>query len=526
MKTIIISFTFLWAVSSAAASSLYKVIYKKGNVQMTRADETRKIFKGDFLIAKDLVETGSKSMVILGFGEGYMSRLKLGEASKLSLDGLEQDPDDKFEDKTYFSLKSGNILVNYLNKKKDKNRLKVRTKTAAMGVRGTEFFIHTTEDGQTLVAVRSGVVLARHRDKKIGIPLTAEEGVVFTESGSSAKLNPPEWYKEINWEVASAGKKLEELMHSDGIKGVTIERVVSRIISVKGSNVDSLSLDDKESQGLQEKCKKGLASACTDLGLFLLRNGKIKETKPLVLSLFQKACDLKDARGCVWVGRTEFEFGDKDLGKGHIKKLCEGKNAYACYSMWELEKAWGSADEAQRYYKLSLSIMHNIEDFDKAFSEFEQACLTENKEACLNLAILSENLDKQTKAKELYLKACDMGSGAACSNLGFVYQGKADLESANKFYTKACFLDEAVGCYNLACLHAKNKKFDLSKQYLRMAVIGGYNDWPHINRDEDLASLRKDSSYKSFVKEIKDEVSADKAESKKESVKKQLKNKN
>jgi TPR repeat protein len=498
-----------------AGNNLYKVIFKKGDVQMTRAGETRKIFKGDFLIAKDLVETKGKSMVILGFGESYMSRMKISESTKLNIDGLAQDPDDKYEEKSYFSLKAGNILVNYINKKKDKNRLKVKTKTASMGIRGTEFFIHTTQDGQTLVAVKSGVVLAKHKDKNIGIPLTFKEGVVFTESGSSGKLNPPTWYKEINWDVSSAGKKLEDLMHKDGINRVTIERVVSRIISVKGGNVDNLSLDDKSSQALQKECKEGVAKACTDLALFLLRNGKIEETKPLVLSLFQKACDLKDARGCVWVGRTEFEFGDKKLGKGHILKLCEGKNAYACYSMWELEKAWGSEDEAQKYYKLSLSIMHNIEDFDKVFAEFEEACLTENKEACLNLAILSENLNKKMKAKELYLKGCDMGSGAACSNLGYMYQGDKNMGDANKYYTKACFLDEAIGCYNLACLHAKNNKNELSKQYLRMAIIGGYNDWAHINRDTDLAGLRKDSSYKKFVEEVKSEVTGKKKDTKK-----------
>ncbi len=514
MKAFLIVIISVLTAPAFSGNQLYKVIFKKGDVEMTRSGETRKIFKGDFLIAKDLLKTKNKSMVILGFGEGYVSRLKLGESSELNIDGIAQDPDDKFEEKSYFSLNVGNILVNYLNKKKDKNRLKVKTKTASMGVRGTEFFIHATQDGQTLVAVKSGVVLAKHKDKNIGIPLTSKEGVVFNEDGSSAKLNPPSWYKEINWDVNSSGKKLEDLMHSEGIKRVTIERVVSRIISVNSKNVNDLSLDDKASQALQKKCQEGVASACTDLGLFLLKNGKIEETKPLVMSLFQKACNLKDSRGCVWVGRTEFEFGDKKLGKGHILKLCNEKSAYACYSMWELEKAWGSEDEAQKYYKLSLSIMHNIENFDETFKAFEEACIAEKKEACLNLAILSENLNRQTKAKELYLKACDMGSGAACSNLGFAYQQQKNLAKASKFYTKACFLDEAVGCYNLACLHSKGKKNELSKQYLRMAIIGGYDDWAHINRDSDLSGLRKDPTYKKFIEEVKAEVKGEKKDKK------------
>jgi TPR repeat protein len=104
----------------------------------------------------------------------------------------------------------------------------------------------------------------------------------------------------------------------------------------------------------------------------------------------------------------------------------------------------------------------------------------------------------------MYTKSCDLGSGAGCSNLGYIMQTQGKLKEANKFYTKACFLDEAVGCYNLACLYSKDKKLDLSKQYLKMAVNGGYNDWAHISSDADLAALRSSSDYERFVKELKE----------------------
>jgi TPR repeat protein len=502
--TILLGWFLLGVLSSAQAMpDLYKVVYRKGDVSMTRSGESRKIFKGDFLIGKDLIKTGPSSMVIVGFGQGYQSRMKIGPGTELALEGKVADPDDNHEEKTSFFIKLGNILVDYVNKDKDKNKLKVRTRTAAMAVRGTEFFIHTTADGQTLVAVKSGVVLAKHNDKVSGIPLTSEEGVVFTSDGGSGKLNPPEWYKEINWQVDSLNKELKDLLHKDGIDKVILNDVVSRVITVKADSVDKLALEG-EPKKWQKECEEGKGEQCTLLALYLLRNGKIQETKTLVQALFDRACKNGAQRGCVWLGRVEFEFGDKDKGKGHIKKLCEEKDAYACYSMWELEKAYGSGDLAEGYRKQAVSIMHNLPDFDKTFSMFEEACLTEDKDACLNMGILSEQLNKKEKARELYTKACNLGSGAGCSNLGYIFQEDGKLKEANKNYMKACFLYEAVGCYNLACLYSKDKKVELSKQYLKMAVMGGFTDWQHIEGDSDLAYLRSQSDYQEFSKTLKE----------------------
>jgi len=497
-----------------AAPDLYKVILKKGSVKMTRQGETRSVFKGDFLLGKDLLETGNDGLVVLGFGEGYASRMKVGPVSELELEGKKQDPENNYEEKTYFFLRLGNILVNYINKNKDKNKLEVQTKSASMAVRGTEFFIHTTADNQTLVAVRSGVVLARHAEKSSGIPLTAEEGVVFTAEGGSGKLNPPSWYKEVNWELSATSKKLEDLIHGEGISKVTLDNVVSKVIHVDAKSVDKLDLKANEAKKWQKECGEGNGESCSELALYLLKNGKISETKPLVMSLFNKGCKLKDARACVWVGRVEYEFGDKDAGKGHILKLCEAKNAYGCFSMWEIEKGFGSADMAQKYRKEAVSIMHGLKDFDAVFSQFEEGCETENKEACLNLGILSEELNRPSKAKEMYQKGCDMGSGASCSNLGFLFQRDGLEVKADKNYTKACFLDEAVGCYNLACSYSKKQKLNLSKQYLRMAIMGGYKDWGHISGDSDLTKLRKDPSYETFINGLKSEVNKPKEKKK------------
>ncbi|MCR9205100.1 MAG: hypothetical protein NXH75_11010, partial [Halobacteriovoraceae bacterium] len=172
-------------------------------------------------------------------------------------------------------------------------------------------------------------------------------------------------------------------------------------------------------------------------------------------------------------------------------------------------------DEAEKYRKKAVSLMHNLNNFDETFAQFEEACDTEDPTACLNMGILSEQLGKTSKSQELYTKACDLGSGAACSNLGLLFQETGKIKEANKQYTKACFLDEAVGCYNLACLFSKDKKVQLAKQYLKMAVIGGYTDWDHINSDGDLQSLRAATDYKTFYSELKKSAEPKQPEKKK-----------
>lgn len=515
MKAFITMILLVFLTSTQAMPDLYKVVYRKGDVKMTRGgEEPRKILKGDFLIAKDLVQTSSQAIVILGFGENYQSRMKIGPNSQIELEGQVMDEDDQNEEKTFFFVKVGNILINYINKDKQKNKLKVRSRTASMAVRGTEFFAHVTPDGQTLVAVREGVVLAKHNDKVAGIPLTSEEGVVFTKDGGSGKLNPPSWYKEINWELEDFNQKLEFFIHGGGIEKVSLNEVVSKVLNIQAASYDKMKLDG-EPKKWQEKCEKDDPQSCTRLGLYLMKNGKISEVKGIVQSLFDRACKLKEARGCVWLGRVEYEFGNKDAGMGHIQKYCDSDDAYACYSLWEIMKATEQDDLAEKYRKKAVSLMHNLTNFDETFAQFQEACDTEDPTACLNMGILSEQLGKTSKSQELYTKACDLGNGAACSNLGLLFQESGKTKEANKHYTKACFLDEAVGCYNLACLFSKDNKLTLAKQYLKMAVIGGYTDWDHISSDGDLQSLRTSKDYQTFYQDLKKSAEPKQPEKKK-----------
>jgi tetratricopeptide (TPR) repeat protein len=53
--------------------------------------------------------------------------------------------------------------------------------------------------------------------------------------------------------------------------------------------------------------------------------------------------------------------------------------------------------------------------------------------------------------------------------------------------------------YNLACSLALLARLDEALEALRRAIELGYDDWEHLERDEDLANLRTLAAYESVV---------------------------
>lgn len=496
-------FLFLFIVSSTAfAQDLYKVFFLKGQVEMERNGTKRSVLAGDYLLAGDKISTGEKSLALLSFGDGLKSKLKLTQNTDVVLEGIKKDKTDNNKEKTNFFINTGSVVIDFLNKDKIKKGLNIKTKTAAMGIRGTMFFVHVTSDNTTLVAVHNGVVLAKHSKQSTGVPLTSKEGIIFKENGASDKLSNPSWYSQINWKLNPPAKAIEELLHGEKIRSFSEGIVTDNFLNTKGKNLDELKFG-KDQDLLKKKCDKEDAKSCTDLALYILKIEKIEDAKPIVMSLFQKACRLKDPKACVWTGRVEFEFGNKEKATNYMDKLCDYKNAYSCYTMWEVKKIQGDEAAANKYYKKSLELIHKIDNFEEAIADFKSGCDSKQSSSCTNLAILMENIGREKEAMELNKKACDMSDGVGCVNLGYAHQQKGENDQAFDYYQKACFVNEYVGCYNLACLYSKKKNEKLSAQYLKMSIIGGFNDWAHIEKDSDLVFLRSTQIYQSIKGEFK-----------------------
>lgn len=93
-------------------------------------------------------------------------------------------------------------------------------------------------------------------------------------------------------------------------------------------------------------------------------------------------------------------------------------------------------------------------------------------------------------------------SGKAYYELGNVYMDKKQYDKALSAYDLAenlNFQPFSKILYNKSCVYSLQKEVELSGQYLEYALQAGYNNLDHIDKDADLAELRKSEHFKPAV---------------------------
>lgn len=93
-------------------------------------------------------------------------------------------------------------------------------------------------------------------------------------------------------------------------------------------------------------------------------------------------------------------------------------------------------------------------------------------------------------------------SGKAYYELGNVYMDKKQYDKALNAYNLAenlNFQPFSKILYNKSCVYSLQKEVELSGQYLEYALQAGYNNLDHIDKDADLAELRKSEHFKPAV---------------------------
>ena len=86
--------------------------------------------------------------------------------------------------------------------------------------------------------------------------------------------------------------------------------------------------------------------------------------------------------------------------------------------------------------------------------------------------------------------------------LGNSFLKDKNYKKAEEHYLKALEIgpEEFIAMYNLACIYSLQKKNDLAIQWLQKAVDAGYDDFPWMEKDEDLDNIRNDARYKEIVR--------------------------
>ena len=138
-----------------------------------------------------------------------------------------------------------------------------------------------------------------------------------------------------------------------------------------------------------------------------------------------------------------------------------------------------------------------------AFLENEVKFIEEANKLYLNGVDAFKN-KKNLDSADYYLRQSILKepSGKAYYELGNVFMDQKKYDEALNAYDLAENLDfQPISkiLYNKSCLYSLQENVEMSGQYLEYALQAGYNNLDHIDKDEDLAELRKSRLFKPAI---------------------------
>ncbi|MEK7449144.1 MAG: hypothetical protein AAB019_06640 [Planctomycetota bacterium] len=121
-----------------------------------------------------------------------------------------------------------------------------------------------------------------------------------------------------------------------------------------------------------------------------------------------------------------------------------------------------------------------------------------------NLSSANFSKDFEMALYESVVKANDRNRDALVC-LGYLYtkeglHAKA-LEIDKKLVTVSP--EDAICHYNMTCSYSNLNMLDEAFKSLEMAVLLGYSDFHHMEKDPDLRNLRNDPRYQQFIQKLK-----------------------
>lgn len=190
---ILVLFIFLFSTSLFAKSG--KIIFVKGVV---KDGKSKTLKKGQAVSVGDKIIAGKKSIAVIQLPHG--NKVKIGAESELIIKAIPE----KKSGTTKLTLLSGNSFIKVLKgklRKGQKSKLTLRTRTAAMGVRGTEFFASYGSGKDVWMCVNEGTVSVRSKDEKKATLVNEGEGIVIKNGTSTSKPKPLAWTRKLNWNM-------------------------------------------------------------------------------------------------------------------------------------------------------------------------------------------------------------------------------------------------------------------------------------------------------------------------------------
>lgn len=189
-------------VHSNVSPTTITAVKVKGDVTLEAGDKTFKVKEGQIIKDSVSLSTAQDAILILGYGEGFSSKIKIGPNSKLDLTRYKL-PGSFSGQGVHLDLSSGRLLLKIFNPSGQKV-VRVKTPNFSMGIKETTSIVETFNDN-SLLLVKEGTVEVEAEGKT----RLAKAGSGFL-SNNGAEIKPIQIknYK-VDWDVESMAVKTQ-----------------------------------------------------------------------------------------------------------------------------------------------------------------------------------------------------------------------------------------------------------------------------------------------------------------------------
>lgn len=216
-----------------------KFIATQGDVKVLRAGGEKPFpaFKGMGLTQGDTVVTGKDGQATLEVAED--KEMKIAKNTRLMISELVQSLQDN-ADKTSFYLKAGQVYTNVKKTLAPGAKYEIRTPTAVMGVRGTQFFVNLSNGLAQVVTLEGQVTVT------ISQQVTGDDGTVTTQN-VEIQVQPNQIFVQSGSETGPTQYNLETITSNDNLSLFVLE-TLQEINEQQPGLIDAQLLEDLAEQ--------------------------------------------------------------------------------------------------------------------------------------------------------------------------------------------------------------------------------------------------------------------------------------
>jgi len=224
------------------------VIKIKGNALRGHEGQKRPLRPGETITMPMTIYTASDSQVILGYGENYASKIKIGPLTTMDLTRLSTNQNE-LNDSLYVYIHKGIVLFKIFNPQK-KKVLQVKTSTMSMGIRGTTFAVESAKDKSILLVHEGAVEVLSSKSK----PEMAHAGQGFEAQHENRLKEVSASDYKIDWSFEGDVSSTSHSTTMSGSSNLSLSYLLEREIKRLHNNFDEIK--NKKPLQLQEIAEK------------------------------------------------------------------------------------------------------------------------------------------------------------------------------------------------------------------------------------------------------------------------------